>query len=498
MNFFWVTAICAVLFPLECFAQDVTLTSRDGSLAIPGLLQGYDGEVFRLQSRYGLLTVDAAGVICEGPACPDLKAPMAKIRILGESEAGQTLLPPLLAAFAKSQGLSYNPMQPPENTAILTDPVTHQTLAQISFQALPASAAKKALQEARADLILSSITDPDFGSTSVALDALVPIVAPDNPLASISTADLAKALAGKITNWKAIGGPNMPLVLHGLDPDSDLQRALAARLGSSTATVVPHSSLQSLAMAVAKDPWALAITGRTAIGAAKLLRLTDSCGFPLTPSPLAVKAEDYPLTLPLYFLTPRRRLPLMARELLEFLALPSAQAAIGSSGYIDRAPERVALVADGTRLVTALEQASAETTLAGLKHLASVMKQADRLSLTFRFRDGSNDLDASAQDSLADLARLIETDSFRNSKLLLAGFSDGTGEASANLSLSQDRAQRVREALKALIPTTPEAELPSVTAFGELLPIACDKTAAGRRLNRRVELWLQPDFTTLR
>jgi phosphate transport system substrate-binding protein len=32
-------------------------------------------------------------------------------------------------------------------------------------------------------------------------------------------------------------------------------------------------------------------------------------------------------------------------------------------------------------------------------------------------------------------------------------------------------------------------------AFGGVLPIACDETAAGRRLNRRVELWLRPDFT---
>ena len=40
-------------------AQDVTLTARDGALSIDGTLQGYDGEVFRILSAYGPLTVDA-------------------------------------------------------------------------------------------------------------------------------------------------------------------------------------------------------------------------------------------------------------------------------------------------------------------------------------------------------------------------------------------------------------------------------------------------------
>ena len=36
--------------------------------------------------------------------------------------------------------------------------------------------------------------------------------------------------------------------------------------------------------------------------------------------------------------------------------------------------------------------------------------------------------------------------------------------------------------------------LPTVEGFGEALPMACDETAVGRQLNRRVELWVLPDF----
>ena len=74
-----------------------------------------------------------------------------------------------------------------------------------------------------------------------------------------------------------------------------------------------------------RDPWAHRGDRAGGIGPARVLPLTDSCGFPLLPTPLAVKAEDYPLALPVLFLTPTRRLPLMTREFLDFLRTPAAQ-----------------------------------------------------------------------------------------------------------------------------------------------------------------------------
>ena len=83
----------AFLYPVGAVAQDVTLTSRDGALAISGTLSGYDGEIFRISSAYGPLTIDGQGVTCAGPACPDLLAPKAVIAITGAVDAGAKLLP---------------------------------------------------------------------------------------------------------------------------------------------------------------------------------------------------------------------------------------------------------------------------------------------------------------------------------------------------------------------------------------------------------------------
>ena len=155
---------------------------------------------------------------------------------------------------------------------------------------------------------------------------------------------------------------------------------------------------------------------------------------------------------------------------------------------------RTVTTADGLRLLNAIQGAGAETTLDDLKRLAQVMDGADRVSFTFRFEDGSTTLDPHSRDNIADLALLLEAGSFAGETLYLAGFSDGQGDAKANLKLSEDRAREVLASLKDAAPSVGAERLPQIIAFGEALPMACDETAVGRRLNRRVELWLRPDF----
>ena len=50
-GYLWQMAVFAV--SLNCtsaFAQDVTLTARDGGITLSGVLQGYDGEFYALQA----------------------------------------------------------------------------------------------------------------------------------------------------------------------------------------------------------------------------------------------------------------------------------------------------------------------------------------------------------------------------------------------------------------------------------------------------------------
>jgi phosphate transport system substrate-binding protein len=494
LKFLRAAALLAIL-PAFAAAQDMTLTSRDGSLSIEGTLQGYDGEFYRIDTAYGLLTVDGAGVICDGPACPDLTAPFAAIRLTGAPEAGRALLLPLWQAFARSHGYEVMPEASPKGgfSLALIDPVGKKPIGRVTFTPASATLARTALAEGRAELALTFRAEEGAAERVVGLDALVPIVAADNPLARISTADLARALTGEVANWSELGGPDMPMVLHSLAPDASLEEALEARLGNPIAATIRHPDQTALAVAVARDPYALAITALSSAGNARVLPLTDSCGFPLEPARLALKAGDYPLALPVFLQTPRRRLPLLAREFLDYLAAPGAQTIVAAAGYTDRSAERHPLTADGLRLINAIRGAGEDVGLPDLQRLADIMAGADRLSLTFRFEDGSATLDAQSQENLADLARLLLIGAFRGQDLVLAGFSDGSGPAAENMDLSRKRAEVVAAALTTAAPDLPPGQaLPRVEAFGEALPMACDTTSGGRRLNRRVELWLRP------
>lgn len=479
----------------HAWAQDVTLTAREGGLQLEGVLQGFDGAFYRISTSYGALTVDAQGVICTGPGCPELTAPFASLRFVGAPDAGRALVPGLMAAFAAQRGLAYRVMPGDDFAAVLSDPLNGNPLAEISFVPMLPDAAGQALADGAAEFAVASALDPALGNRAMAMDALIPVVAADNTVPVISSRDLAAVLSGEITNWQAVGGPDMPIVLHGLGPDTDLQRALAARLGREVKAEVLHPDQATLAAAVAADPYALAIMGISAQGPARRLPLTDSCGFPLLPTPMAVKAEDYPLSLPIYLLTPRRRLPLIAREFMEFLAMPPAQTVIAAAGYVDRAPESQPMTADGLRLINAIQGAGDEVGLADLQALVRQMAGADRVSLTFRFQDGSSALDANSQQNLTDLAQMLEAGAFADKELIFAGFSDGSGDAAGNLALAQERAEGVAGALVEAAPDLAADRVPRVVAFGEVLPMACDTTTVGRGLNRRVELWLRPRVT---
>jgi OOP family OmpA-OmpF porin len=103
-------------------------------------------------------------------------------------------------------------------------------------------------------------------------------------------------------------------------------------------------------------------------------------------------------------------------------------------------------------------------------------------NLEFDF--GKATLRAHSFPSLERVARLLVD---KNFSLKLAGHTDNVGSADANLKLSKDRAESVKAFLvdKGANPSRIEA-----TGYGKTQPIATNKTAKGRQINRRVEFTL--------
>lgn len=99
------------------------------------------------------------------------------------------------------------------------------------------------------------------------------------------------------------------------------------------------------------------------------------------------------------------------------------------------------------------------------------------------FDIGKAELKSGAQARIDRLAGVLQNHPERH--LLIEGFTDSTGSDELNQSLSEQRAQAVKDALTAKGVDGSRIE---TRGFGKERPVASNKTAAGRQQNRRVEV----------
>ncbi len=102
------------------------------------------------------------------------------------------------------------------------------------------------------------------------------------------------------------------------------------------------------------------------------------------------------------------------------------------------------------------------------------------------FKSGSAELRPESIVVLIELANTLSTDPAR--KIEIRGHTDSSGNAKANRSLSQRRASSVRASL---IQMGVAADRLLAVGYGEEYPLADNRTAEGRALNRRVEIHRQ-------
>ncbi|PJE27613.1 phosphate ABC transporter substrate-binding protein, PhoT family [Pseudooceanicola antarcticus] len=513
-------AFCAALFllcpALAVKAQDVTLTSRDGAVELSGDLLGFDGEFYRLQTEFGVLTLDGSGVLCAGPGCPDLTDFVARITISGAETVGEILMPALVEGFALRAGLGVTREQVAAGQVLYTlserdtgrvagEFTIHSHTTDRGFEELIADGADlvMALREVR-EAELTAAREAGLGDLTqrgrarvLALDALVPIVAPGNPVQSITMPELAKVYAGEIDNWQDLGGADAPIVPHLRRMSSGLGQVVQDRLLAPVEvtlaeTAVEHDSDEALLQAVLSDPFAIGLSSASEVGSAAGLALSGECGFTLQATRRNAKTEDYPMTAPVFLYQPAVRLPKLARDFLAYTRDPQAQYVIRRAGFVDQLPEEVAIDDQGDRFANAIAQAGEETPLAELQRMIGTLTGMKRLTTSFRFRAGSTRLDAQSLSNVRLLAGALESGQYDGRQILLVGFSDGEGGAEANRAISARRAETVRRAILAAAETADLSRIELGTdAFGEAMPMACDDSEWGRRVNRRVEVWLR-------
>jgi outer membrane protein OmpA-like peptidoglycan-associated protein len=120
----------------------------------------------------------------------------------------------------------------------------------------------------------------------------------------------------------------------------------------------------------------------------------------------------------------------------------------------------------------------------------AVQKQQDNTLLvvlagdSLKFASGSSALSSDGQTQLAKVAAILVK--YSQDKIIIEGHTDNVGDASFNQTLSQQRADSVKNFF--LVQGVPAASILASTGYGESQPVASNDTADGRAQNRRVVL----------
>lgn len=171
----------------------------------------------------------------------------------------------------------------------------------------------------------------------VAWDALVVIAHPTNPVTDITEAQLKDVFDGKITNWKELGGPDMPinvLVRKGKTSGVGLMvRELLFKDPNKvfTSKAIELKSSGPLEQMVEKDKGAIGFTG---VSSAKKRNVKMLSVNGKTPSQENIASGDYILYRPLYLVTDRT--PSKAvQDFIDFAKSDEGQAIISGEGTVN-------------------------------------------------------------------------------------------------------------------------------------------------------------------
>jgi phosphate transport system substrate-binding protein len=332
----------------------------------------------------------------------------------------------------------------------------------------------------------------------IALDGLLFLTHPRNPVRALTTGDAAAIFAGKITNWSEVGGSDLPIRLYASTADLGSAAVLDALVMEPAGlSVSPDATIlgsdRVVAETVAEDPAAIGYARIGNEGPARPIAIRGTCNILTQPTAFTVKTEEYPLTRQLYIYRGKAPLSAVGDAFARFLASDAAQLDVASAGFVDQSITSATIDQQGMRIASAMMLETDPAQQQELRGMMDTLLAAERLSATFRYETGTDLLNARAAADLDRLANLLLTEAFSGKEILFLGFTDTVGDAALNRDLSQKRAEQIIAALLAEYPDVADNVRLTAIGYGEISSIACNDTDPGRAINRRVETWVR-DF----
>ncbi|KWS48502.1 MULTISPECIES: substrate-binding domain-containing protein [Pseudomonas syringae group] len=304
---------------------------------------------------------------------------------------------------------------------------------------------------------------------TIAIDGVAVILHPGNPVRQLDTLQLARIFSGEVRDWAEVGGNPGAIHLYVRDEKSGTYETfkdlILVKYGKNlSGTAARFESSEQLSDEVSKDINGIGFIGLPSIRRAKAVAIADGDSRPMLPTVSLIATEDYPLSRRLYFYVPTSAHQRWAQALVRFAQSAEGQAIVAQTVQ--------ALKVQPTAQMPADYQALA--------------RKAERLSVNFRFAQGSAKLDNKAQQDLKRVAEYLKTSNQLNQHVTLVGFGDAKSDPARAALLSRLRAMAVRrELLKSGV------TFRDIVGLGDEMPVATNDIDDGRIKNRRVEVWVQ-------
>jgi phosphate transport system substrate-binding protein len=415
------------------------------------------------------------------------------LRLHGSITIGETLLPALVEAFLKQQGVTGIEKFVGEEVGATRIQGTFAGVSQKVIEIVPENTggALSDLATKKCDIALASrqinaeeidrLRQAGCGDMTsaacehiIALDALAIIVQPSNPISELSKDQLARIFTGQITEWAQVNGSAAGKIAVFAPPEtSDSSEAFRSLvLGGTIGTENTHGIHNSVEVAddVCKSTGAIGYIELPSIGSAKAVAVSSGAAPPLLPNHFEIATEDYSLSQRLFLYTAINPQNAWISKLVDFALSKAGQEVVEKTGFVSLRPHT-------GKAIIPVDAPDDYRRLA---------KDAERIDLNFRFRTASSQLDNKAIIDVDRIADLLNKPLNRGRYILLFGFADSTGTSGLNLSLSKARAETVAQQLRQL-----RISPALVTGFGQELPVDSNDTVEGREKNRRVEVWLR-------
>lgn len=413
------------------------------------------------------------------------------LRIQGSNTIGAALGPALVKGMLEHQGLQAVHSEPGDgaNEQRVIGKTRQGKTVTVEVAAHGSSTGFSALKKSNADLAAASrpIKDSELVDLEplgdlkspeaehvIAIDGLAIILNPQNPLNTLNTEQLAQIFNGEVSHWEDVGGVDGAIHLYARDDQSGtydtFKELVLNRRGKPLAVAAKRfESSEALSDAVSHDPQGIGFIGLPYVRQAKALAIVDGDSQPMLPVTSLIATEDYPLSRRLYFyLPPSNRNP-WAKALVDFTQSGKGQAIVAANGFIAQQVQAIAV----------------EPRASMPEDYQSIVRDAQRLSVNFRFEEGSASLDNKARQDLQRVVAYIKSHGKLDKQVTLVGFGDAKNDPQRAALLSKLRAMAVRREL-----VKNGVVLRDIRGFGAQMPVAANTADEGRIKNRRVEVWV--------